>query len=394
MALTIAPDISVHTGDSATKTLTETNSSLTTSGTLTATDADLTDTVTSTVDHVVLSGTTGSLTAADVLGMLTVSPSSVAADPADANNLHWTFNSTPQAFDYLKLGQTLTLTYTVKADDSHSGIDTQTVTINISGSNDAPVVGPGAASVSEEGLSHGLPDNNGNPDTTNSTTAGGTITATDADNDALTFSFGQPATALTSGGVAVTWQGIGTNTLVGKVGNTNIITLTIDNSGHYTVTLQGPVDQPSSGEDAKNLTVPVNVNDGHTTTPTTLSVSIEDDSPQASLVTTSITPTDAKTNVMLVIDLSGSMDDPSGLTGLTRLDVAKAAINELLEQYDGRGDVMVRIVTFSSSATALGSTWMNIAAAKTAIDGLSAGGNTFYDAGISTAESAFAASGS
>ncbi len=55
------------------------------------------------------------------------------------------------------------------------------------------------------------------------------LAATDADNDALTFSFGQPATALTSGGVAVTWQGDGTNTLVGKVGNTNIITLTIDN---------------------------------------------------------------------------------------------------------------------------------------------------------------------
>ena len=53
--------------------------------------------------------------------MLSVSPASIAANPGDANNLNWAFNSTPQAFNFLAAGETLTLTYTVKADDGHGG---------------------------------------------------------------------------------------------------------------------------------------------------------------------------------------------------------------------------------------------------------------------------------
>ena len=113
------------------------------------------------------------------------------------------------------------------------------------------------------------------------------------------------------------------------------------------------------------------MSDGHITTSTTLSVTIEDDSPKAEPVEVSVVPTDSKTNVMLMLDLSGSMDNSSGLTGLTRLDVAKAAINELLDQYDNRGDVMVRIVTFSDTGAAVGNAWMSVADAKAAIAGLS-----------------------
>ncbi len=132
------------------------------------------------------------------------------------------------------------------------------------------------------------------------------------------------------------------------------------------------------------------MSDGFLTTPTTLPVTIEDDSPKAEPVEVSVVPTDSKTNVMLILDLSGSMNNSSGLTGLTRLDVEKAAISELLDQYDNRGDVTVRIVTFSSTGTAVGNAWMNLADAKTAIAGLSAGGNTFYDAALLTAMGAFA----
>jgi Ca2+-binding RTX toxin-like protein len=107
-------------------------------------------------------------------------------------------------------------------------------------------------------------------------------------------------------------------------------------------------------------------------------------------VEVSVVPTDSKTNVMLVLDLSGSMNDSSGLSGLTRLDVEKAAINELLDQYDNRGDVMVRIVTFSDNGSAVGNVWMSVADAKTAIAGLSAGGSTNYDAALLTAMAAFA----
>src|SRR6185295_18398036 len=92
---------------------------------------------------------------------------------------------------------------------------------------------------------------------------------------------------------------------------------------------------------------------------------------------------------MLILDLSGSMDNSSGLTGLTRLDVAKAAINELLDQYDSSGDVMVRVVTFSDTGKEVGSTWMSVADAKAAIAGLSAGGGTNYDAALPAAMGAF-----
>ena len=57
-----------------------------------------------------------------------------------SSNLAWTFSSTPEAFDYLDDGETLTLTYTVRATDDSTAFDDQTVTITITGTNDAPVI--------------------------------------------------------------------------------------------------------------------------------------------------------------------------------------------------------------------------------------------------------------
>ena len=133
-----APDIIIRSGDSATANLTETGASLTTNGTLTVRDPDLTDTDTASVSAVALSGTTGGLKPADVLGMLSVTPGSIAADPGDTNNLGWTFNSGAQAFNFLNTGETLTLAYTVQATDG-SASDAQTVTLNIAGSGGGPV---------------------------------------------------------------------------------------------------------------------------------------------------------------------------------------------------------------------------------------------------------------
>src|SRR5262249_23100354 len=147
-----APVITVGAGDSAGTGLTETNAGLTTNGTLTVTDADLSDTVTPTVPLVTLSGVTGGLTSADVLGMLQVSPASIAANPGDTHNLSWSFNSGSQAFNFLAANETLTLTYTVKVDDGHpGGTATQAVTIIIGGTDDAPVITVGAGDRSGEG---------------------------------------------------------------------------------------------------------------------------------------------------------------------------------------------------------------------------------------------------
>ena len=306
---------------------------------------------------------------------------------ATVDNVHhtWTLTTTlaPGAYNQLNA--------TAIDEAGNPGNATTTQTVQVNG---APVITSGAAAarVSEEGLANGVPDTlPAGLDTTNSTSASGTITATDVDGDALTMSLGTPSASLTSGGVAIAWtlQDAG-HTLIGKAGTATIITATITDAGTYNVALSGPIDHSTANqEDNTTFTVPVIVSDGHTTTPTTLSVTIEDDSPKAEPVEVPVDLTDSKTNVMLILDLSGSMGTSSGLTGLTRLDLAKAAINELLDQYDNRGDVMVRIVTFSESGAAVGSAWQSVADAKAAIAGLSAGGNTNYDAALLTAMGAF-----
>jgi hypothetical protein len=92
------------------------------------------------------------------------------------------------------------------------------ITLDVTPVNDAPVVGNALVSVSEEGLVGGAPDNIGAPDTTNSASAGGRITVGDIDSASVTVTLNAPAASLTSGGVAITWSGDGTQTLVGSAG--------------------------------------------------------------------------------------------------------------------------------------------------------------------------------
>src|SRR5262249_43962957 len=127
--------------------------------------------------------------------------------------------------------------------------------------------------------------------------------------------------------------------------------------------------------------------------PTTLSVSIEDDSPKAQPVEVSV-DTDSQTNVMLIIDVSESMNSSSGVSGFaTRLDAAKAAMDDLLDQYDSHGDVRVQVVKFAGSASQVGTDWMTVAAAKAAIADLEANGSTFYDSALTKAMDIFGDAG-
>ncbi|HXF88135.1 MAG TPA: VWA domain-containing protein [Xanthobacteraceae bacterium] len=119
----------------------------------------------------------------------------------------------------------------------------------------------------------------------------------------------------------------------------------------------------------------------------------QDDGPIAGAVTKNVSSQGHDTNLMLILDVSGSMGGASGLTGLTRLDVLKAAVNELFEQYGAIGNVRVQIVAFSSTAAQVGTDWMTIAEAKAAVDALAAGGTTNYDAAIVTATNIFGHTG-
>ncbi|MGE5648788.1 MAG: cadherin-like domain-containing protein [Bacillota bacterium] len=169
-------------------------------------------------------------------------------------------------------------TYTVS--DGQGGSSTATVNVTVNPVNDAPVVGTASVRVSEEGLAGGNADSTGTTDTTNATSVTGKIAISDVDGDALAVTLSKPVTALTSGGQAITWSGDGTQTLVGTAGGKTVVTATIDNSGNYNVTLSGPVDHPTAGqEDVKSFTLNVNVSDGSVTSTGTMTIGIEDDSP-------------------------------------------------------------------------------------------------------------------
>jgi VCBS repeat-containing protein len=195
----------------------------------------------------------------------------------------YTLDNTKPAVQGLDSGETLTETFTYTLTDGDGDVRTTTLAITIIGTNDAPVVGTGAASVSEEGLTGGIADAVGSPDTTNATVATGAIAISDVDGEPATVTLGNPGLVLASHGTTVTWAGVGTATLIGSAGGVEVIRIAIDNSGNYTVTLSQPVDHVTANvEDASSFIVPVNVSDGTVTVPTTLTVSIEDDSPIAS----------------------------------------------------------------------------------------------------------------
>src|SRR4029078_10595618 len=114
---------------------------------------------------------------AALLAMLGVTPASIDANPGDANNLHWAFNSSPEAFDYLAVGESLTLDYTGRATDGSTTFDEQTVTITITGTNDIPNITVGSGDRPAETLA----------ETSAALTVSGTLTVNDADlSDAVT----------------------------------------------------------------------------------------------------------------------------------------------------------------------------------------------------------------
>ncbi len=126
----------------------------------------------------------------------------------------------------------------------------------------------------------------------------------------------------------------------------------------------------------------------------TITVTPVDDAPSAFPVEAPLAPVNTQTNLTLVVDISGSMRDSSGLTGTSKLAAAKAALLELLEQYHSRGDVAVQLVAFSSGATFVGSQWLSVDAARLLIKSLeSDNGATNFDAALQLVRDTYDAGG-
>ncbi|MDW6016807.1 VCBS domain-containing protein [Vibrio plantisponsor] len=184
-------------------------------------------------------------------------------------------------------------TYNVK--DSDGDTSSATLTINgIDTVNEAPEItfssGADNLVVSEEGLVelNANPDSEGIPDTTNDAIAQGTFSVSDVDTDSddLSVSLTAPDVALYSNNVAIEWSTENGN-LVGKAGNETILVISLSqdssnlSSYSYTVTLLGSLDHADkTAEDTLSFDVGVEVSDGTNTVKDSITVTVEDDSPE------------------------------------------------------------------------------------------------------------------
>ncbi|WP_310491878.1 Calx-beta domain-containing protein [Dechloromonas sp.] len=312
--------------------------------------------------------------------------------PAGSTSVQLRLQTTDDLLD--EPAENFSLTGTVTSGNTANA--SATGTASITDNDTTPTVGTAGAVLSEEGLTGGIADTTGNTDTTDVRTITGTIPVADADGNALTVTLTAPLTALTSNGQPVTWSGTGTQMLIGSAGGNEVIRVSVDNAGNYTATLSKAVDHPlNSQEDVLSFNVGVTASDSAQSGTGTLTISIEDDMPTAIPGTQTVVLPSQDTNIMLILDVSGSMsDDADGVAGgPTRLDVMKSSVNMMLDQYDNLGDIKVRIVTFSSNAAERDAVWVDVTRAKQIVNGLTANGSTNYDAALVTAQGAFTDSG-
>ncbi len=181
--------------------------------------------------------------------------------------------------------------------------------------NLAPIFGlPRIFSVrlSEEGFLGANADGTGSADKTDQTTYSFTLDVIDPNGDPLTFTFGQPLLAMSSGGVAITWTGVGTSSLTGWAGADMVIEASIDSATKVlTVNLLKTLDHLGSGEDELGMDLPISVSDGRGgTADAIIRVIVEDDMPEARDVSRDMTE-----NKTLVIDLVEGVDFNPGADG-------------------------------------------------------------------------------
>ncbi len=272
--------------------------------------------------------------------------------------------------------------------DGRGQVSVSTLTLSITPVNDAPTLRGTTLTLSEEGLAQGRPESGETP----ATQAGGRLQFSDVDSSALSFTLSAPTALLSSGGVALSWSGDGSaaRPLVGSASGQAVISATIDAEGRYSVTLHAPLDHPVRGqEDALTLSLGVQVSDGQSSSSASIDVTVRDDSPVPLCVVRCADLSPVQTNLLITLDVSGSMTTRDGIGGQTRLQSAIASIEKLIDSYADRGDVMVRLVTFSSEASERGASWMTVSQARTTLAGLKAGGNTNYDAALDSARDAF-----
>ncbi|QFU76901.1 retention module-containing protein [Halioglobus maricola] len=322
----------------------------------------------------------------DVLGELTVTTDG-------AGDATWSF--TPADND--SEAPTFTFVATITDDDGDTVSDSHTINI-------IPDVGPSAGdpiflSLDEDDLSPLGTDQSG------PTEMSETVSFT-AGTEAITdFAFSTDLTALIGDtdnavGNEIVWETVSDTEIQGKIGGDTVVTLTLEDipgsiapGETDTVTVTMELSDNLDHEFADNLQTVLDLGEVNVVASeanpadyaqAAVNLEVVDDIPETVTENEAIAP--VQTNLMLILDVSGSMGDASGVGELTRFQAEVEAAKDLIAAYDALGDVRVQITLFSTGASTPESQWMTLAQATAALDALSSpGGWTNYDAAIEAA---------
>ncbi|MFM1678866.1 retention module-containing protein [Aeromonas salmonicida] len=321
----------------------------------------------------------------------------------------YTLNPADPQFVALPGGATGSEVFTYVLTDGDGDTSTATLTLSIRNDDDnvtitdlTPKGEGGDATVFEDDLlsTRGAGESAGSDSSKESTTVTGSFNIS-APDGVQTLSVG--GINLVSGGVVASVP----QSVTTGFGNTLTITAYNPVTGlvSYSYTLTDNEVHPSGGGNNnlfEDFAVTLVDSDGDSAN-NTLSVRIVDDVP--------VSPVDLNTrveefsnpgtNLMIILDTSGSMDYASGVAGFaTRMAIAKASILQLIGDYDDVGDVMVRLVGFASSATTnflgSGDVWLTATQALNVINGITdylGDGGTDYDDALIKAMSAYDSAG-
>jgi surface adhesion protein len=230
--------------------------------------------------------------------------------------------------------------------------------------------------------------------------ASGNLFANDTGNTSIT--------SITFNGVTVTDGGAGdVDARAGYIGvNSALGRIVVDSAGvgagDYTYTLLRPGNNSAAADDTALTEV---FSYDANSTDAALRVTITDDAPQAVSRTVQVSEDQVPSyRLVLVLDVSGSMDtasaggavkqynDDGTVTVTTRLDLARRALAQLVEEYYNQAqNVSITLITFASSATVVnpGAPYTNKDTAIAAILAADGNGGTNYGSALTATQAAF-----
>ncbi|MGL4716035.1 MAG: VCBS domain-containing protein, partial [Aeromonas sp.] len=317
----------------------------------------------------------------------------------------YTLDPDSPAFKALTGGGVANEVFSYTLTDGDGDVSTATLTLAIKNDDDTvtikdltPALEGGDVSVFEDDLlaQRGQGESAGSDSIKESTTVTGSFTIS-APDGVQTLSVG--GINLVSGGVVASVPQSVTTGLV----NTLTITAYDPVSGlvsySYTLT-DNETHATADGNNSlfEDFTVTLVDTDNDSTT-NTLSIQIVDDVPMQPIeINTRVEELSSPgTNLMIILDTSGSMDVASGVPGFTtRMAIARASILKLINDYDDVGNLMVRLVGFASTATTnflgSGEIWLTASQALNVINSITdtlGSGGTDYDEALIKAISGY-----